>query len=79
MPSVSGRKEPYTALGIKRLKCFRCGNKASEQWQICSDGNVYRPICVECDIALNEIVLKWMGFEDAEEKMIRYKEGKANA
>ena len=70
------RKNPYTQIGIRRLKCFRCGKKAVEQWQICSDGNTYRPICLECDIALNEMVLKWMGFPNWKEKIEKYKAGK---
>lgn len=68
------RKKPYTVIGIKRKKCTRCGRPARFQWQICSDGNVYRPLCGECDIALNEIVLKWAGFPDWEEKIMRYRE-----
>ena len=71
---MHGRKEPYTANGIKRLPCVRCGKKASHQWQICADGRLYRPICVACDIALNEMVLKFVGFVDVEEKMARYTE-----
>lgn len=68
------RKKPYTLTGIRRLKCFRCGNQAVHQWQICADDNVYRPICLECDIALNEMVLKWMGFSNWKEKIERYRE-----
>jgi len=67
------RKKPYTEIGIRRLKCFRCGKPACYQWQICSDNNIYRPICVECDIALNEMVLKWMGFTDWKQKIDKYK------
>jgi hypothetical protein len=67
------RKKPYTEIGIRRLKCFRCGKPAMHQWQICADGNQYRPICEECDIALNEMVLKWMGFPDWQEKVAAYK------
>jgi hypothetical protein len=67
------RKKPYTQIGIRRLKCFRCGDKAQEQWQICADNNVYRPICLKCDIELNEMVLKRMGFSDWEEKLEKYK------
>jgi len=66
------RLKPYTKIGIKRMKCFRCGNKAIFQWQICSDGNQYRPICSECDIELNEMVLKWMGFSDWKVKFDNY-------
>ena len=54
------RKKPYTQIGIERLSCIRCGEPAQYQWQICSDGNNYRPICGACDIALNKTVLKFM-------------------
>ena len=67
------RKTPYTETGIKRLKCFRCGEKAKYQWQICSDGNTWRPLCPKCDIELNELVLSFMGFKDIKEKMDKYK------
>lgn len=58
--------KPYTRIGIKRLKCFRCGAQAVHQWNICSDGGQYRPMCLECDIELNRFVLKWAGFPDHE-------------
>lgn len=67
-----GRKKPYTSIGISRIPCFKCGKTAFHQWQICSDNNIYRPLCLECDIELNEFVLKWMGFEDADEKILKY-------
>jgi hypothetical protein len=67
------RMKPYTAIGIRRLKCIRCGKRAVHQWQICSDGNQYRPICLECDIEMNEMVLKWIGFPDWAEKMDKYR------
>ena len=70
---MSGRKTPYTETGIKRKRCFRCGKQASQQWQICADGNIYRAICDECDIALNKLVLKWMGFKDWKRKIVAYK------
>lgn len=70
---MQGRKNPYTAIGIKRCKCVRCGKRARYQWQICADGNTYRPLCAECDIELNELVLKWARFLDWESKMQEYK------
>lgn len=66
------RKEPYTENGIKRTKCFRCGGKASQQWNVCADNNIYRPICIECDIKLNELVLKFMGDKDYKIKIKKY-------
>ena len=69
-----GRRTPYTATGIRRVPCFRCGKPAEHQWQACADDNLYRPLCLDCDIALNEMVLKWMDFPDWEEKIARYKQ-----
>jgi len=67
------RKKPYTKIGIRRLKCFRCGEKPTQQWQICSDSNQYRPICTDCDVTLNEMVLKFMGIKDWKKKIKKYK------
>ena len=71
------RKTPYTETGIKRMKCFKCGGKAHAQWQICSDGNQWRPICKQCDIDLNRLVLEWLGVTDIGDKMQKYV-GKVN-
>ena len=70
------RTKPYTEIGIRRLKCSRvgCENRATQQWQVCADLNQYRPICSDCDIAINEMVLRFMGWEDAEEKLAAYRE-----
>ena len=72
------RTKPYTQIGIKRLKCFRCNNKASFQWNICSDNNLFRPICLDCDIELNELVLKFMNFTDWKEKIEKYRRKNGN-
>lgn len=71
-----GRKKPYTQIGVRRLNCSRggCKNKAEHQWQICSDGNSYRPICKACDVELNRLVLKFMKDPDAESKIKKYEE-----
>lgn len=60
------RRKPYTVLAIKRLCCIRCGAQARFQWQICSDGNNYRPFCIDCDIALNRLVLAFVNHPDAQ-------------
>ena len=67
-----GRKAPYTAIGITRLPCFRCGEKAFSQWQVCADKGTYRPLCAECDLALNDLVLRWMLDPQAEVKIAKY-------
>lgn len=71
-----GRKKPYTNEEIKKLPCCRCGKPSSFQWQICSDGNLYRPICIDCDIALNKLVLEFMDFPDRDEKIKEYEKAK---
>lgn len=70
------RKEPYTAAGIRRLKCVRCGDKAEHQWQICSDGNNFRPICTPCDVGLNKAALEFMKHPDAKGMHRRYASAK---
>ena len=59
-PWQTKRRKPYTANGILRLNCIRCGAQAEHQWQICADGNHYRPVCIPCDVKLNRMVLKFM-------------------
>ena len=54
------RVTPYTEVGVRRLRCVRCGERAHAQWQVCADGNVYRPICKGCDIALNRLAMEFM-------------------
>jgi hypothetical protein len=70
------RKKPYTEIGIRRLKCFRCGGRARFQWAICADGNVFRPLCARCDVALNALVLRWMRDPDRIAKMDAYRRSK---
>lgn len=72
---MSRRKRPYTAIGIRRLRCWRrgCHNRAQFQWQVCADGNAWRPICGPCDIALNAVVLKFIGDPRAKQKMAAYR------
>ena len=66
------RREPYTALGMRRVRCCRCGGQAVHQWQACADRNNFRPLCLDCDIALNALVLEWMGDPNAAAKVARY-------
>lgn len=66
------RKKPYTEAGIKRMKCVRCPNRARFQWNICADGNVFRPICAECDVELNSLVMRWAFGEGREADIESY-------
>ena len=66
------RTEPYTAAGMRRVKCVRCAGQALHQWQVCADGNHYRALCLSCDIELNRLVLNWANDPNAESKMTAY-------
>lgn len=55
------RAKPYTEIGISRVPCKRCGEPSLHQWQICATGNQWCGVCLECDIALNKMVIKFMG------------------
>lgn len=68
------RRKPYTAIGIRRKKCVRCGRRARFQWQICADNNIYRPLCAKCDVELNEMVMRWVWGDTREEDLQRYRE-----
>ena len=70
-PRRKGR--PYTAKGIARLACVRCGERAHATWGICADGNQHRPLCKACDVALNAMVLRWAKHPDAANLIATYK------
>jgi NAD-dependent SIR2 family protein deacetylase len=67
------RTKPYMQSAINRLKCSRCGAKAHAQWNICADKGYFRPICKACDIALNDMVLRWFGHPNRKVLMSEYR------
>ena len=67
------RTKPYTSIGIRRVPCLRCGEKSWYQWNICSLGTTYHGLCDQCDVGLNELVLRYMRIPDAEHIMEAYK------
>jgi hypothetical protein len=68
------RRKPYTWRGIRRKPCVRCGAPARYQWQICADGRQFRPLCAECDVAMNELVMRWVWGDTREDDIKRYRE-----
>lgn len=60
------RKKPYTEIGVRRLPCSKCGEPGFSQWSICADQSNYRVLCLKCDIALNKLVLNWIGHPSAD-------------
>jgi hypothetical protein len=67
------RREPYTAAGISRVPCVRCGRPADHQWQVCADDRAFRAICTPCDVALNEAVLTFLRHPNVPAAMKRYR------
>jgi len=67
------RRKPYTKIGISRIPCTRCGKPSVTQWQICSDGNQYRGLCLKCDIGLNKAVMRFVFGRTREADIERYK------
>ena len=57
------RRKPYTAKGIKRIPCKRCGLPSSRQFRICALGS-WAGVCDACDLELNALVLKFLGVVD---------------
>lgn len=66
-PIMRRRQEP----------CVRCGDAhAPESFDLCADKNALRALCTECDIALNELVLRWVNDPDVDSKVAAYRQEK---
>ena len=51
--------------GIRRVPCVRCGAPGYAQWNACAENApsgkaVYRVLCAECDVGLNEVALRFV-------------------
>lgn len=69
------RRRPYTAIGIRRRPCDRCGAKPGYAgWNICADGGGHRVLCAACDVALNEMVMRWVWGDAREADLSAYRE-----
>lgn len=72
-----GKKTPYTKIGIRRAKCF-CGNRAAFQWSTCANGHRYIPVCKECDLRLNRLILDFLNHPYTDTLMVRYERSVAD-
>ena len=50
----------------------RCGKPARFQWSACANGNRYVPVCTECDIGINRLVLDFMRLPNADALLAAY-------
>ena len=67
------RTKPYTAIGIRRVPCVRCGAKGYASWHVCADNNRMRVLCAGCDVALNEMVMRWAWGDGREADLTAYR------
>lgn len=70
----TGRRKPYTEIGIRRVPCERCGKPSVHQWQVCANDNLYLGCCLACDIELNRMALDFFRVFGRGALMKRYKE-----
>lgn len=72
------RRVPYTERGLSRVQCTRCGGRSVAQWgaKACAAGGEtgYYGLCAACDVALNAMLLRFLGVEGAEGLVERYRE-----
>lgn len=70
---MTPRLTPYTALGIRRVRCAYqgCRRLSFAQWKVCADAT-YLPLCWRHDIELNELVLMFVGDRQARRKSAHY-------
>lgn len=67
-----GRKRPYSQAEIGKVRC-RCGKPGAYQWNCCAIENRWVPVCKDCDIGLNEIVLAFFRVPDRDKIVARYR------
>lgn len=70
--AFTGRRKPYTSIGIRRIPCSRCAAPSVHQWQVCANDNRYLGVCLACDVALNRLALEFMRVPCAKVLLERY-------
>ena len=70
-----GRKRPFSVEEMKRQKCRCCGRPAKHQWNCCANDGRHIPICVSCDVALNEMALAFFWVPGRGTMMAKYRRG----
>jgi NAD-dependent SIR2 family protein deacetylase len=61
-----GATEPIELDALWGTACVRCGAPSQCQWAICANDGRYLPLCLDCDIALNRVVLAFLNVEPEE-------------
>jgi hypothetical protein len=73
------RRHPYKEHRLDKVSCSvpGCGQPAAEQFDLGHAKEGFRAICEGHDVALNRLVLEFMGDPEAEMKMARYEAGRS--
>lgn len=74
-----GRKKPYSAIGIRRMKCASCTQRAEYQWNCCANGNYWVPLCARCDVMMNDLMMRFVNHPHHGKLMKRYRKLKLGA
>lgn len=69
-----GRKKPRSAAEMAKQKCVGCRKPAVHQWSCCANDNLWMPVCLDCDFALNEVALAVLKIPNREVMMRRYRQ-----
>lgn len=69
------RTKQYTSRGIRRVGCIRCGAPGYAQWNACAENTpsgtqVFRVLCAECDVGLNEVALRYVYGKNVDEAVL---------
>ncbi len=66
---MTGRRKPYTARGISRVPCVKCGKPSQAQWRICAT-SMWTPVCEACDIKINRKIATWAFGKETADRLI---------
>lgn len=69
-----GTKEPLPVEDLwDHHPCVRCDAPSQCQWMICANDRNFVPLCIDCDIELNFLVLSFLGFVNPQSYIDAYK------
>lgn len=69
------RRRAYSEAGLKRVPCAHCGASSVAQWSLrpCAIGTTgWYPLCADCDMELNRLVMEFLRLPDAAERLAAY-------
>jgi len=79
---MPGKKDkPYTKKGIRKAPCVRCDDEkhgheklACYQVHVDAEPGWWRPLCESCALALQRLMLEFLGVPELDEKLLEFRE-----